>query len=106
MPAVRSFALSAGVAVVLDFLLQISAFVALVALDARRQEVPPWPWGESVLRGKWGGLQPGGSKWWGALGCRVWSEGLQQVPGWDWGYKALGGRSGGPGSQCSPAMLP
>ncbi|XP_059586482.1 NPC1-like intracellular cholesterol transporter 1 [Alligator mississippiensis] len=42
MPAVRSFALSAGVAVVLDFLLQISAFVALVALDARRQEAGRW----------------------------------------------------------------
>lgn len=39
MPAVRTFALTSGLAVILDFLLQMSAFVALVALDARRQEV-------------------------------------------------------------------
>ncbi|XP_053783243.1 NPC1-like intracellular cholesterol transporter 1 [Desmodus rotundus] len=38
MPAVRTFALTSGLAVILDFLLQMSAFVALVALDARRQE--------------------------------------------------------------------
>lgn len=47
MPAVRTFALTSGVAVILDFLLQVSAFVALVSLDSRRQEVgglliPPW----------------------------------------------------------------
>ncbi|XP_057160321.1 NPC1-like intracellular cholesterol transporter 1 [Ursus arctos] len=38
MPAVRTFALTSGFAVVLDFLLQVSAFVALLSLDSRRQE--------------------------------------------------------------------
>ncbi|XP_008158848.2 NPC1-like intracellular cholesterol transporter 1 [Eptesicus fuscus] len=38
MPAVRTFALTSGVALILDFLLQMSAFVALVSLDSRRQE--------------------------------------------------------------------
>ncbi|XP_062452632.1 NPC1-like intracellular cholesterol transporter 1 [Rhea pennata] len=38
MPAVRTFALTAALAIAFDFLLQISGFVALVALDARRQE--------------------------------------------------------------------
>ncbi|XP_068776569.1 NPC1-like intracellular cholesterol transporter 1 isoform X2 [Struthio camelus] len=38
MPAVRTFALTAAVAIAFDFLLQISGFVALLALDARRQE--------------------------------------------------------------------
>ncbi|XP_066210371.1 NPC1-like intracellular cholesterol transporter 1 [Saccopteryx leptura] len=38
MPAVRNFALTSGLAVILDFLLQMSAFVALVSLDSRRQE--------------------------------------------------------------------
>ncbi|XP_076974398.1 NPC1-like intracellular cholesterol transporter 1 [Tamandua tetradactyla] len=38
MPAVRTFALTSGLAVVLDFLLQVSAFVALLSLDCRRQE--------------------------------------------------------------------
>ncbi|XP_074837673.1 NPC1-like intracellular cholesterol transporter 1 [Carettochelys insculpta] len=38
MPAVRTFALSAALAVLFDFLLQMSMFVALVSLDARRQE--------------------------------------------------------------------
>ncbi|PAA93975.1 hypothetical protein BOX15_Mlig020273g3, partial [Macrostomum lignano] len=37
MPAVRVFALYAGMAVLVDFLLQISCFVALLSLDARRQ---------------------------------------------------------------------
>lgn len=39
MPAVRTFALNAALAVLLDFLLQMSLFVALLSLDARRQEV-------------------------------------------------------------------
>lgn len=39
MPAVRTFALTSGFAVLLDFLLQMSAFVALLSLDSRRQEV-------------------------------------------------------------------
>ncbi|KAF3817037.1 hypothetical protein GH733_013779 [Mirounga leonina] len=38
MPAVRTFALTSGFAIVLDFLLQVSAFVALFSLDSRRQE--------------------------------------------------------------------
>nr|XP_033806203.1 NPC1-like intracellular cholesterol transporter 1 isoform X2 [Geotrypetes seraphini] len=38
MPAVRTFALTAALAVLLDFLLQMSLFIALVSLDARRQE--------------------------------------------------------------------
>ncbi|XP_047550697.1 NPC1-like intracellular cholesterol transporter 1 [Lutra lutra] len=38
MPAVRTFALTSGFAIVLDFLLQVSAFVALLSLDSRRQE--------------------------------------------------------------------
>ncbi|OPJ86935.1 Niemann-Pick C1-like protein 1 [Patagioenas fasciata monilis] len=39
MPAVRTFALTAALAIAFDFLLQMSGFVALLALDARRQEV-------------------------------------------------------------------
>ncbi|CAN8205612.1 unnamed protein product [Coccothraustes coccothraustes] len=38
MPAVRTFALTAALAIALDFALQMSGFVALVALDRRRQE--------------------------------------------------------------------
>ncbi|NXE99778.1 NPCL1 protein, partial [Menura novaehollandiae] len=38
MPAVRTFALTAALAIAFDFLLQMSGFVALVALDNRRQE--------------------------------------------------------------------
>ncbi|XP_061449335.1 NPC1-like intracellular cholesterol transporter 1 [Rhineura floridana] len=38
MPAVQTFALNAAVAVLFDFLLQMSVFVALVSLDARRQK--------------------------------------------------------------------
>ncbi|XP_039558596.1 LOW QUALITY PROTEIN: NPC1-like intracellular cholesterol transporter 1 [Passer montanus] len=38
MPAVRTFALTAALAIALDFVLQMSGFVALVALDRRRQE--------------------------------------------------------------------
>ncbi|XP_004630599.1 Niemann-Pick C1-like protein 1 [Octodon degus] len=38
MPAVRTFALTSGLAVLLDFLLQMTAFVALVSLDSKRQE--------------------------------------------------------------------
>ena len=39
MPAVRIFALYSGMSVLLNFLLQVTAFVALLSLDARRQEV-------------------------------------------------------------------
>ncbi|XP_058245455.1 NPC1-like intracellular cholesterol transporter 1 isoform X2 [Hemibagrus wyckioides] len=38
MPAVRSFALYAALAVLMDFMLQMTAFVALLSLDARRQD--------------------------------------------------------------------
>uniref|UniRef100_A0A8C5MZR4 NPC intracellular cholesterol transporter 1 n=1 Tax=Leptobrachium leishanense TaxID=445787 RepID=A0A8C5MZR4_9ANUR len=38
MPAVRTFSLFAGMAVFLDFLLQITCFVSLLGLDMRRQE--------------------------------------------------------------------
>lgn len=55
MPAVRTFALTSGFAIVLDFLLQVSAFVALFSLDSRRQEVgvvrDPGPRPASSLRG-------------------------------------------------------
>lgn len=38
MPAVKTFALYAALAVLMDFILQITAFVALLSLDARRQD--------------------------------------------------------------------
>uniref|UniRef100_UPI00358FA321 NPC1-like intracellular cholesterol transporter 1 n=1 Tax=Myxine glutinosa TaxID=7769 RepID=UPI00358FA321 len=38
MPAVKTFALYAALALLFDFLLQVSAFVALVSLDAQREE--------------------------------------------------------------------
>uniref|UniRef100_A0A3B5AWE7 NPC intracellular cholesterol transporter 1 n=1 Tax=Stegastes partitus TaxID=144197 RepID=A0A3B5AWE7_9TELE len=38
MPAVRTFSMFAGLAVFIDFLLQISCFVSLLGLDAKRQE--------------------------------------------------------------------
>ena len=39
MPAVKMFSLYAGMAVLFDFLFQITAFVSLLALDARRHDV-------------------------------------------------------------------
>lgn len=39
MPAVHTFSLFAGMAVLIDFLLQITCFVSLLGLDAKRQEV-------------------------------------------------------------------
>ena len=39
MPAVRAFALYAGMALLIDFLLQITCFVSLLALDTIRQTV-------------------------------------------------------------------
>nr|CDS20424.1 Niemann Pick C1 protein [Echinococcus granulosus] len=42
MPAVRVFALYAGVSLVINFLLQIFAFTALLALDARREAARKW----------------------------------------------------------------
>ncbi|XP_069800263.1 NPC1-like intracellular cholesterol transporter 1 [Dendropsophus ebraccatus] len=38
MPAVRTFALNAALAILFNFILQISMFVALVSLDSKRQE--------------------------------------------------------------------
>uniref|UniRef100_A0A8B9JAI1 NPC1 like intracellular cholesterol transporter 1 n=1 Tax=Astyanax mexicanus TaxID=7994 RepID=A0A8B9JAI1_ASTMX len=38
MPAVKTFALYAALSVLIDFLLQMTAFVALLSLDARRQD--------------------------------------------------------------------
>lgn len=38
MPAVKSFALYAAVAIILDFVLQMTAFVALLSLDCKRQD--------------------------------------------------------------------
>ncbi|CAG7836043.1 unnamed protein product [Allacma fusca] len=38
MPAVRAFAFYAGVALIIDFLMQITCFVSLLAIDSRRQE--------------------------------------------------------------------
>ncbi|XP_029017479.1 NPC1-like intracellular cholesterol transporter 1 isoform X2 [Betta splendens] len=38
MPAVKTFALYAALAVLMDFVLQMTAFVALLSLDARRQD--------------------------------------------------------------------
>jgi Niemann-Pick C1 protein len=37
MPAVRAFALYAAAALLVDFLLQVTCFVALLALDTHRQ---------------------------------------------------------------------
>jgi Niemann-Pick C1 protein len=38
MPAVRAFALYAGMALLIDFLMQITCFVSLISLDMARQE--------------------------------------------------------------------
>ena len=38
MPAVRAFALYAGMALLIDFFMQITCFVSLIALDMARQE--------------------------------------------------------------------
>lgn len=38
MPAVKAFALYAALAILLDFALQMTAFVALLSLDCRRQD--------------------------------------------------------------------
>lgn len=39
MPAVKTFALYAGLALLVDFLLQVTCFVALLTLDARRRRI-------------------------------------------------------------------
>ncbi|XP_023216174.1 Niemann-Pick C1 protein-like isoform X1 [Centruroides sculpturatus] len=38
MPAVHTFSLYAGLAIMIDFLLQITCFISLLALDAKREE--------------------------------------------------------------------
>ena len=52
MPAVRAFALYAAVALSLNFFMQITCFVAVMALDARRQDQLKFDvfccWGSSV----------------------------------------------------------
>uniref|UniRef100_A0A8B9MDM7 NPC1 like intracellular cholesterol transporter 1 n=1 Tax=Accipiter nisus TaxID=211598 RepID=A0A8B9MDM7_9AVES len=84
MPAVRTFALTAAVAIAFDFLLQMSGFVALLALDARRQEV------RSVGTGGEHGVPlPGrvGTEW----------APSGRVPGW-----ARGGQQGAQGGHGVP----
>lgn len=45
MPAVHTFSLFAGMAVFIDFLLQMTCFVSLLSLDIKRQEVSyPLSW--------------------------------------------------------------
>lgn len=39
MPAVRAFALYAGMALFIDFIFQITCFVSLLSLDTARQSV-------------------------------------------------------------------
>lgn len=75
MPAVRVFALTSGVAVILDFLLQMSAFVALVSLDSRRQEVGGQ---SSPTMAPWGGVMRQRSSEW-ACGRNVALEYLGHV---------------------------
>ncbi|XP_014386026.1 PREDICTED: Niemann-Pick C1-like protein 1 [Myotis brandtii] len=93
MPAVRTFALTSGLALILDFLLQMSAFVALVSLDSRRQEVGDplarsgrGGGGPSLCREAWSGL--GAGTLWGTCGPRrplshrkspAWREGKHQL---------------------------
>ena len=43
VPAVHTFSLFAGMAVLIDFLLQITCFVSLLGLDIKRQEVRRLP---------------------------------------------------------------
>lgn len=42
MPAVKAFALYAGMALLIDFILQITCFISLLALDSRRQTGNRW----------------------------------------------------------------
>ena len=51
MPAVRIFSLYAAMAVLIDFALQISVFVSLLAMDASRQQVTTR---KNVYSGGWG----------------------------------------------------
>ena len=42
MPAVSAFALYAGMALLIDFFMQITCFIALISLDTARQENNRW----------------------------------------------------------------
>lgn len=44
IPALESFCLVAAVAVLVDFLLQVTWFVAAISMDARRMRVRGWSW--------------------------------------------------------------
>lgn len=59
MPAVRTFSLFAGLAIFIDFLLQISCFVSLLGLDARRQEVSETGGNGGEINDDTGGLTDG-----------------------------------------------
>ena len=104
MPAVRTFALTAALSIAFDFLLQMSAFVALLSLDTRREEVwggvpmgwVPIGWGclWGVYRVHMGGVPKGWGCLWGAqnkiwgaqygfrvsMGCPGWIYGTYGVP--------------------------
>lgn len=41
MPAVNSFAIYAAVAILMDFIFQITAFVAIMCIDQKRYQVSP-----------------------------------------------------------------
>ena len=58
MPAVRIFSLYAAMAVLIDFALQISVFVSLLAMDASRQQVTTR---KNVYSGGWGVGAGGGT---------------------------------------------
>lgn len=42
MPAVKSFAIFATLAITFNLLLQLTAFIALLAIDERRYQVPDY----------------------------------------------------------------
>jgi Niemann-Pick C1 protein len=42
MPAVKAFAFYAGVALLFNFMLQFTVFIAFMAIDIRRQEAGRW----------------------------------------------------------------
>lgn len=50
MPAVKAFALYAGMALLVDFILQITCFVSLLALDTIRHTVCIYKWKKFTLK--------------------------------------------------------
>ena len=54
MPAVRAFALYAGMALLLDFFLQMTCFIGLLSLDTSRQEVRTDPYQHTVCWAEFG----------------------------------------------------